>query len=199
MGATAYSFMGIKAARIQEPRSPKQDVPPTGFYRGGQKDPGWILAFLLVASYYCGSHWMSHYRHEAPMFDLVWQTICTTPHRDQFNSRTKPEMSEHDRTFTLLGIDCSTRPESLIRWILAVLHELGASCMRIVIQWLESPRPGRAPGPATAIVVLQTDHPQTAALHFHRNEQYEDDSHEREEFKAQEARDERTNSRVRCG
>ena len=157
-------------------------------YNGGQENPGWFDVFVLLAPNYSGSRWMCHYKREQPNFDTTWQTTCIIPHRDRFNSRTESEMFEQDRTFTFLGIDCSIRPESLIGWIFAALHGLEASCMRIVIQWPEEQRQNRAPGPATAIVVLQTDHPKIAALHFHRNEQYDAYSHEGEGITAQEAR-----------
>ena len=131
---------------------------------------------------------MGYDKREKPTFDPAWQTTCIIPHRDQLNSRTKLEMFEQYWTFTLLGIDCSIRPESLIRWILAALHDLEASCMRIVIKWLEEPRQNHASGPATAIVVLQTDRPKIAAFYFHRNEQYDAYSHEGKGITAQEAR-----------
>ena len=160
----------LRQQAFRNPGAQSKKCPPAGFYGGGQKDPGWFLVFLLLAPNYCGSRWMSHYRYAPTRYDPAWQTTCTIPHRDQLNSRTKSEMSEQDRTFTLLVIDCSIRPEFLIRWILAVFHDLDVSCMRIVIQWPEARRPGRAPGPVTAIGVVQTDLPQTEALHFHRNE-----------------------------
>ena len=117
---------------------------------------------------------MWDYRHEAAAWDPSWQATCIFFHRDQINGNEgRTKLEECERSFVLRNVAFDIRPESLIRWIVSALYLKQTSCMRITIKWLDAPTGLKyQPGSAKITVVLQNNNA-LAAVHFHRNLQYD--------------------------
>ena len=94
--------------------------------------------------------------------------------RDKFRGEHKCPELEAERSFHLMHIAPDIAPESIARLILSELQEKQISVVRLTQYWPEHPRPGQELGPASVVVVLQTNRAWEAAVHFHKNDQFHD-------------------------
>ena len=74
----------------------------------------------------------------------------------------------------MFNVAADIAPESIARLIVSEFQDMQISVVPLTQYWPEHPRPGQELGPASVVVVLQTNRAWEAAAHFHKNDQFHD-------------------------
>ena len=117
-----------------------------------------------------------------------FETTIFCINRDKIRGEHKCAEVEAERSFQLLRVAADIAPESIARLIFSELQEMQISCVRVTQHWPERPSPGQELGPASVVVVLQTNRAWEAATHFHKNDEFHDYSFDLRGFECLEYR-----------
>ena len=127
---------------------------------------------LILSACFCGTRWINLPSYGGYNNRFETTTICVN--RDNIRGEHKCAQVRAERSFQVLHAAADIAPESIARLIFAELQEMQISVVRLTQWWPEHPRPGQELGPASVVVVLQTNRAWEAAVHFHKNDQFHD-------------------------